>query len=103
MGPRGHPGMLARGMNADAEALMEQALQHVLEETSKLLKRDDLADVKPIITALNELAAENALASHGAHERADGEILRALRRGLIEATGTARSHRKPKRVFTESA
>jgi hypothetical protein len=63
-------------MNADAEALLEQALQHVLEETGKLLKRDDIAELLPLVSALNALASATSKArAKGVHRLKSVESL----------------------------
>ncbi|MCE0483125.1 MAG: hypothetical protein LV479_02680 [Methylacidiphilales bacterium] len=49
-------------MNADAEAIIEQALRFVLDEQAKLLKRDDAAELKEIILTLNKLALKTQAA-----------------------------------------
>ncbi len=45
-------------MNAETESLLEKALKHVMEESAKLLQRDDLIDLRPVAVALNKLASE---------------------------------------------
>jgi hypothetical protein len=49
-------------MNADAEAIIEQALRFVLDEQAKLLARPDVAELTDAIMALNKLALETQAA-----------------------------------------
>jgi hypothetical protein len=49
-------------MNADAEAIIEQALRFVLDEQAKLLARTDVADLTEALKALNRLALSTQVA-----------------------------------------
>jgi hypothetical protein len=44
----------------ETQALLEQALRHILTEESNLLKRDDRAELTEIIASLNHLALKTS-------------------------------------------
>ena len=66
-------------MNAETDALLEKALEHVLAESAKLLQRDDLIELRAVVVSLNKLTSETHQArANGVHRLKSASSLIAL-------------------------